>query len=87
MTIQQEQVIRERLTQMDILRGHIKVCHENIEAYEQIFKDTEISINNNIDKSVQPVFISGERKNGILSLLKEHQYKLIRKYEKEMEKV
>lgn len=87
MTIQQEQVMRERLTQIDILRGHIRVCQENIEAYEKVFKDTEISISNNIDKSVQSVFITGERKNEILSLLKEHQYKLIRKYEKEMERV
>ena len=87
MTTQQEQVMRERLAQMDILRGHIKVCHENIEAYEQVFKDTEISISNNIDKGIQPVFIAGERKNELLSLLKEHQYKLIKKYEKEMEKV
>ena len=87
MTIQQEQVMRERLTQMDILRGHIRVCQGNIEAYERVFKDTEISISNNIDKGTQSVFITGERKNEILSLLKEHQYKLIKKYEKEMERV
>ena len=85
MTTQQEQTMRERLTQMDILRGHIRVCQDNIEAYERVFKDTEISISNNIDKGTQSVFITGERKNEILSLLKEHQYKLIKKYEKEME--
>lgn len=87
MTTQQEQAMRERLSQMDILRGHIRVCQDNIEAYERVFKDTEISISNNIDKGIQPVFIAGERKNELLSLLKEHQYKLIKKYEKEMEKV
>lgn len=87
MTTQQEQTMRERLSQMDILRGHIRVCQDNIEAYELVFKDTEISISNNIDKDTQSVFITGERKNEILSLLKEHQYKLIKKYEKEMERV
>ena len=87
MTTQQEQLMRERLSQMDILRGHIRVCQDNIEAYECVFKDTEIGISNNIDKSAPPVFITGERKNEILSLLKEHQYKLIKKYEKEMERV
>lgn len=80
------QQLKKTLKRIESLESLIDGANLSISSFERVFKNEEISIQDNIEKTA-PIFLTGERKDKILAILIEEKVEWRKKWEQELKEI